>query len=361
MRKSIMKIVLLLGPSSAGKSTTCAELQRQGWRVSSGDVVMEPLQASFPSKVREALNRKELFTKLSHLMTEDEVFKLAMEGHLVISKGDHQITLQQMNGPEYPNLSQCLLDEKFSDDEYAVLYPLLKSVGETFIEVREDHFNLKRALFDDAFNRATLEESVVIDWIPADTVRNTQDFIRHFNDRVERYRQTHGDDSIQSSIILALCTPEQLSARVLRRNAEATATGDERNKREGTFPFEQLSVLIGGGIFREAQQRVGTTTTAQMREIAYRHQRLEQSDVSTTLTSENIASDVVEAVVESVFNYAALSQGFGLNPSRETHDIAVRDEFASYPRIDTLSGSPVELARQVIAISEAGNTAALRM
>ena len=338
-----MKIVLLLGPSSAGKSTTCTELQRQGWRVSSFDEVMASFYDNAKRECHAAFaSEGGLFEGLDSIMTENEVMDLCIFKKLNISKGNHLISNHQFNDPAYPGLPELLTEGGFSEADKQVFLPLLKKVGETFLEEFNkipDRASALDVLLDNAFRSTNPDELVVIDHIP-DPDGGAEKFIEEFQERVKAYQQAHGEDSIQSTVILALCTPQELSARVLRRNAEAEQPGgDEKNKRLGTGPFEQLAVLISGGVSAE-----------QLRQIAYLHQ--DHPQLSAAATSDNPASEIVESVLTSVFNYSDLSQRFNLTSDRVMHDLVVRDDFSTFPRINTLSGNPIELAKQVVDIVE---------
>ncbi len=359
-----MKIVLLLGPSSAGKSTTCAELQRDGWRVSAFDEVMAPFYDNAKEECRAAYASKGVFSGLQAIMTENEVMDLCIFKKLNISKGTHVISNHQFSDHTYPGLAELLTEVGFSEADKQVFLPLLKKVGETFLEEFNKLPNPASVLLDDAFRSTNPDELVVIDHIPEPNGR-AEKFIEGFQERVKAYQQAHGEDSIQSSIILALCTPQELSARVLRRNAEAEAEAEAtgnlsslNNKRVGTFPFDQLAVLLSSDIFHETQQRVGSVSTEQLRQIAYHHQ--DHRQLSAAATSGNPASEIVESVLASVFNYSDLSQRFNLASDREMHDLAVRDDFSTFPRINTLSGNPAELAKQIIDIVESERVSLLK-
>src|SRR3990167_1696318 len=359
-----MKVVLLLGPSSAGKSTTCDALNKaHGWRVSSGDAVMDSLFEKAKNDLRVALQAKGLFTALQHIMTEDAVVDLCIRGLLNISKGDHLIQEHKCNSAKYPGMAERLTEAGFSETEKQTLLPLLKSAGETFIEFEEQNKfpDLADALLDDVFDKSVnLNETVVIDHIPVENGR-TEKFLENFNARVEKYRTDHGVDSIESHVVLACCPPQQLSERIIGRNRAAEASGDEKNKREGTFPFTQLGALVRVGIFQEAQNnRVGQISRDELIGIAHRHQRPER-DESPDLSSEGVANSIVSSLVKSVFEYSDLSEQYAVGREVAMQDLVVRPQFESYPRINTAVGTPAELAQQVIQLTEAESVNRLRM
>src|SRR3990167_3713628 len=359
-----MKVVLLLGPSSAGKSTTCAELHKtHGWRVSSGDIVMDSLFEKAKNDFRVALQAKGLFTALQHIMTQNEVVDLCIRGLLNVSKGDHLIKDHKFNSASYPGMSERLIEAGFSETEIDALLPLLKSAGETFIEFEEQNKfpDLADALLDDVFDKSIdLNETVVIDHIPGENGR-TEKFLENFNARVEKYRTNHGADSIESHVVLACCPPQQLSDRIIQRNVEAVLSGDEKNKREGTFPFAQLGALVNVGIFQAAKNnRVGQISRDQLIDIASRHQRPERSE-SQSFSSLAVAGSITESLMKTVFEYSDLSKQYGVGREVAMQDLVVRPQFESYPRINTAVGTPAELAQQVIGMTQTQSASQFRM
>ena len=359
-----MKVVLLLGPSSAGKSTTCAELQKtHGWRVSSGDAVMDSIFEKAKNDLRAALQAKGLFTALQHMMTEDEVVDLSVRGMLNISKGDHIIKDHKFNSARYPGMAERLIEAGFTETEKEALLPLLKLAGEIFIEFEEQNKfpDLADSLLDDAFDKSIdPNETVVIDHIPGENGR-TEKFLENFNARVEKYRTNHGADSVESHVVLACCPPQQLSDRIIQRNAEAVASGDEKNKREGTFPFAQLGALVNVGIFQAAKNnRVGQISRDELIGIASRHQRPERSECQD-FSSLAVAGSITESLMKTVFEYSDLSEQYGVGREVAMQDLVVRPQFESYPRINTAVGTPVELAQQVIGMTQIQSASQFRM
>lgn len=349
------KVVLLLGPSSAGKSTTCAELKKtHGWHVSSGDDVNDAINQVRTEKLRIALEASGLLVRLQDLMTEKEVLALARHGLMTISKGDHRVTNHQFKGPTYPGVRECLTSAGFLDAEVETHSALIESVGKVFIEFRDRYQrpDFVKALLDDAFSRLDHDDaSVVIDHIPADDTQSTQKFIARFEERVKNFKETHGQDSIHSSIVLAYCPPEQLSKRILIRNEEAEASGNLNNRRQGTFPFDQLGALVQVGMFCPVKNnRVGQISRDQLIGISHRHQRPEDQEKERA-SSLDVATSVVDSLLNAVSDYVHLSERYGVGRDQVMQDLIVRPEFHDYPRINTAQGTSEELAQQVIAAS----------
>jgi len=88
-----MKIVLLLGPSSAGKSTLCSALvAKHGWNTHGCDQVGEIIQKERTPLLLGEMLKRGLFEKLSPYMDESAIIKLAETGQLDLVRGDISIT-----------------------------------------------------------------------------------------------------------------------------------------------------------------------------------------------------------------------------------------------------------------------------
>lgn len=354
-----MKIVLLLGPSSAGKSTTCAALHdHYGWRVSSGDVVNNNVLEGI---ARTALEEKDLFKKLQNVMTEQQIIALCVHNILEITQGEHKVS-HQFYRSTYSDFEKCLLDAGFSESEEKEFSSLLHEVDQVRIdfENKNIHIDFDGELLNDAFNSGIPDETVVIDHIPIPD-GGAEEFVARFEERVKQYQAQHGEDSIQSCVILACCPPQQLSDRILTRNREAEESGDLNNRRRGPFPFDQLSALVHVGLFQSSKQnRVGEISRDDLAGIAAKHPWPEWRK-QTDFSSEEVARSMTDLVIGSVFNYADLSEKYGMESHKAMQDLVVRPAFEAYPRINTAEGSPQELSEKVVEIMQSNNTFRLRM
>lgn len=105
----------------------------------------------------------------------------------------------------------------------------------------EDFFT---RFFDDALKHSYgPEDSLVLDIVPStdDSPAIISDLLRQ---RADLYKEQHPDQSVELFVVLAQCSPQALSQRIQQRNREAEKSGDLQNKREGLFPFEQLTQLV---------------------------------------------------------------------------------------------------------------------
>ena len=108
-----MHVVLLLGSSTAGKSSLCRELvTTHGWKSSSIDEMVDKIVNMNPSDLKlfmfEKLNASGVIQNLQTLMTEEEIVTLCSRGVLTISKGNYLITAHGFPDPLLPNLEDVL-------------------------------------------------------------------------------------------------------------------------------------------------------------------------------------------------------------------------------------------------------------
>jgi CubicO group peptidase (beta-lactamase class C family)/dephospho-CoA kinase len=283
------KIVLLIGPSSAGKTTLCGELQNSHqWQVISQDDVNEELwakenkqdqineRANHEKLMQDELRRQNLFNELSPYMTEKEVLQLCAEGTLTFSEGSHRqgdtrVVTHQFESPNFKNipaLMKKLTEAGFSKKELYHLSDKLLLVSQVPLLVRKslpDKF--ANSIVNKAFaNLDNLQPSIV------DMVPPADDLIKLFNQRAAEYNKIHLDKPIEIIPVLAHCSPEDLSKRVLSRNKKAEENNDLMNLREGTFPFHQLSHLVSAEKQDNlAQTPAGFVSKVDLLQLSYKH------------------------------------------------------------------------------------------
>lgn len=329
-----------------------------GWRVSSGDVVNNNVLEGI---ARTALAEKDLFNKLQRIMTEQQIITLCVHNMLEITQGEHKVS-HQFYKSIYSDLEKCLLDAGFSESEVKEFAPLLRDVNQVRIDFENKNIRIDfdGELLNDAFNFQNEDEAIVIDHIPIPN-GGAEEFIKRFEERVKKYQEQYGEDSIQSQVILACCSPQELSDRILTRNREAEESGDLTNRRRGPFPFDQLRALVHVGLFQESKQnRIGDISRDQLASIVAKHpwpEYKKQEDFS----SQSVAKSITDSLVTSVFSYADLSERFGMSGQTAMQDLVVRPEFESYPRINTAEGTSKELAEKIVEIIESNNASRLCM
>jgi hypothetical protein len=130
-----MKVVLLIGSSSAGKSSLCGELVAEHhWTSMSADEISKKIDIErsqfFKEEILKVLRNKGLISKLQLLMTEDEIYKLCGTGMLTISKGNNKIYEAQFSDPSLAGLESLLKKAGFNESEIPGLTDILRQVSQ---------------------------------------------------------------------------------------------------------------------------------------------------------------------------------------------------------------------------------------
>jgi len=120
-----MKVVLLLGSGTAGKSSLCRELvATHQWSSNSVDEVWGKILLEHSTKIKplilHELKKQNLIAKLQDHMTEAEIVNLASIGLLNISIGEHQLT-QQFQDQQLDGLEDALKKAGFNESEISIL------------------------------------------------------------------------------------------------------------------------------------------------------------------------------------------------------------------------------------------------
>ena len=130
-----MKVVLLIGSSSAGKSSLCGELVAEhNWTSLSADDVSKKIDIErsqfFKEEILKVLRNKGLIAKLQLLMTQDEIYKLCGTGMLTISKGNNKIDEAQFSDPSLVGLESLLKKAGFNESEIPGLSEILRQISQ---------------------------------------------------------------------------------------------------------------------------------------------------------------------------------------------------------------------------------------
>lgn len=261
-----MKVILLLGPSSAGKTTLCDTLVREhGWYTHGCDRVGEIIQKEASMFLAQRLEENGFIEQLSPFMSEADVVTLAATGKLELVYNDISIT-HQFSSPDFQGLKDILSQAGFSGKELENLTQLLHKVGKLFEELPPVD-GLERML-EDIFKLPS-DATVIIDDVPPPD-GDVKAMIQDFKEKLSEHAKATGCE-IEYATVLAFCPPKILSARIQRRNEIADSSGKPEDKREGAFPFLQLSQLIvtieANGLIDEAE----TLSKLQLLMIALRH------------------------------------------------------------------------------------------
>ncbi|HAT8176161.1 TPA: hypothetical protein NHL35_001798 [Legionella pneumophila] len=234
-----MHVVLLLGSSTAGKSSLCRELVKtHEWKSSSIDEMVDKIVNMSPSNLKlfmlEKLNASGVIQNLQTLMTEDELVTLCSRGVLTISKGSHLITAHGFPNPLLPNLEDVLKKAGFIESEISKLAKELR-----FVTKIDDPTVM---LYDEVFDKGNSGQSIVIDLVP-NPDESAKECLEYFKKRAQQYREENPSETLTTSIVFAYCPVQKLSERLQERNRKADID-NPMDKREGLFPFHQLATLV---------------------------------------------------------------------------------------------------------------------
>ncbi|HAU4159326.1 MULTISPECIES: hypothetical protein [Legionella] len=234
-----MHVVLLLGSSTAGKSSLCRELVKtHEWKSSSIDEMVDKIVNMSPSNLKlfmlEKLNASGVIQNLQTLMTEDELVTLCSRGVLTISKGSHLITTHGFPNPLLPNLEDVLKKAGFIESEISKLAKELR-----FVTKIDDPTVM---LYDEVFDKGNSGQSIVIDLVP-NPDESAKECLEYFKKRAQQYREENPSETLTTSIVFAYCPVQKLSERIQERNRKADID-NPMDKREGLFPFHQLATLV---------------------------------------------------------------------------------------------------------------------
>lgn len=351
-----MNVVLLLGPSSAGKSTICNELEAQGWTVTGIDLTMESIDkeriASYHKKFRE----KDLYNRLSPYMSAEDIERVCLSGELNIVVGSPPVKQTfYFSSPDYLEAEEFLRKAGLTDEnEIKRLAEALREVGQ--VEKNTPRPDGVEKLFDQAFDPSLDNDAnVVIDMVPESTPEKTLAMIRKFEERAGL--KTHGR-TVKTSIVLAVCPLDKHSKRILKRNEEARANKKPGEERLGSFAFDQSACLMQAKVQEKnplgnMHAEMGEVSRGQLMIFAYQHRRpvtgspmLPSKDGSERKVASKISQQDALKVSDNIEG-KRLASKFGLQ-NNEPAALEVRPEFKPNAIINTTAGTPKENADLII-------------
>jgi hypothetical protein len=330
-----MKVILLLGSSSAGKSTLCDALVREhGWYTHGCDLVGEILQRERTPILLEKLRACGLIERLSPYMNEAAIMKLAATGQLDLVHNDVSIT-HQFRTPDFLELGTILSSAGFSGKELEDLTQLIHEVGVVFMALpMPDPVD---RMLEDVF-KLPPDASVIIDDVPPPE-GDVKTMLQDFKEKLLSHAKANGCP-VDYATVLAFCPPKALSARIQHRNKAADISGNPGNKREGTFPFLQLSQLITAAEADGSLDEARTLSKMQLLIIALQHLRPEVGEGETKKAKAIFKAGAHE--------YRELMKQFKLS---EPYNITVspREDLDAHAMIDlSKEASPSDLAKELI-------------
>ncbi|MFM9235231.1 hypothetical protein [Legionella pneumophila] len=372
-----MHVVLLLGSSTAGKSSLCRELvTTHGWKSSSIDEMVDKIVNMSPSDRKlfmfEKLDAAGVIQNLQTLMTEEEMLTLCSTGVLTISKGNHPITAQEFPNPLLPNLEDVLKKAGFIESEISKLAKELR-----FVTKIDDPTVM---LYDDVFDKGNSGQSIVIDLVP-NPDESAKKCLEHFQKRAQQYSEENPSETLTTSIVFAYCPVQKLSERIQERNRKADID-NPMDKRVGLFPFHQLATLVtadklfddssehvlsrnelfymvnkhantdknGDSLFLESPVDPDALQQSYNEEVQIvitsdRVVKLQINDDSLELSSDDLPRIGSKKTIEE---YSNLANKFGFFENRERASLNISAGIDFDAVINTVKGNPATLANEFL-------------
>ncbi|HAT1916284.1 TPA: hypothetical protein ACF9YM_003294 [Legionella pneumophila] len=372
-----MHVVLLLGSSTAGKSSLCRELvTTHGWKSSSIDEMVDNIVNMSPSDRKlfmfEKLDAAGVIQNLQTLMTEEEMLTLCSTGVLTISKGNHLITAQGFPNPLLPNLEDVLKKAGFIESEISKLAKELR-----FVTKIDDPTVM---LYDEVFDKGNSGQSIVIDLVP-NPDESAKECLEYFQKRAQQYSEENPSETLTTSIVFAYCPVQKLSERIQERNRKADID-NPMDKRIGLFPFHQLATLVtadklfddssehvlsrnelfymvnkhantdknGDSLFLENPVDLDALQQSYQEEvqivtISDRVVKLQVNDDSLELSSDDLPRIGSKKTIEE---YSKLANKFGFFENQERASLNISEGIDFDAVINTAKGNPATLANEFL-------------
>ena len=372
-----MHVVLLLGSSTAGKSSLCRELVKTyEWKSLSIDEMVDKIVNMSPSNLKlfmlEKLNASGVIQNLQTLMTEDELVTLCSRGVLTISKGSHLITAHGFPNPLLPNLEDVLKKAGFIESEISKLAKELR-----FVTKIDDPTVM---LYDEVFDKSNSGQSIVIDLVP-NPDESAKECLEYFKKRAQQYREENPSETLTTSIVFAYCPVQKLSERIQERNRKADID-NPMDKRIGLFPFHQLATLVtadklfddssehvlsrnelfymvnkhantdknGDSLFLENPVDIDALQQSHHEEVQIvttsdRVVKLQINDDSLELSSDDLPRIGSKKTIEE---YSKLANRFGFFENQERASLNISKGIDFDAVINTAKGNPATLANEFL-------------
>ena len=226
----------------AGKTSLCRELVREHrWYTHGSEYVGDMLEKERGPLLLEKLGELGLVKQLSPYMNDSALMAFVTTGQFNLVHGDISIN-HQFKLPDLQGLETILSRAGFADKELGALIHSFREVVDVGKAVpMPNGFDL---MLDYLF-KLPPEASVILDEVPP-IDHDVNGMLHAFKEQIFERAKADGRE-IEYAAVLAFSTPKVLSGRIQNRNKEADISGELRNKREGSYPFLQLSQLISAG------------------------------------------------------------------------------------------------------------------
>lgn len=240
-----MKVVLLLGASSTGKSTLCNELaSKYHWKVADTDEFhyeAYPKAINAVKPVTDALSEN-CHECLARYKLTDKIVDFAITRGLYFQDSGYELTPQSY----YQEPTEEILKKAgVRDEDIPLLADFLREVvtnTEDLIEIMP--FKSLKQFFNYYLDHTFEQELGPNDTIILDVNPHPEfgpaEISAALDEYVKNYSDGHQDQSIDLFKVIAYCPPQILSERLQQREQ----SGYTGNTGRGLFSFEQLSQLV---------------------------------------------------------------------------------------------------------------------
>jgi hypothetical protein len=372
-----MHVVLLLGSSTAGKSSLCKELvSAHGWKSFSIDEVVEKISnmssSAYKFLIFEKLDQLGVIQNLQTLMTEEDILTFCRTGVLTISKGSHLIKAHPFSNPLLPNIEDFLTKAGFMESEISKLAHDLRIV------TKSDDPTIR--LYDEVFDKINSGQSIVIDLVP-NPDESAKECLEYFKKRAQQYGEENPSETLTTSTVFAYCPTQKLSERIQERNRKADLD-NPMDKRLGLFPFHQLARLITADkLFDDSSEHV--VSRNELFNLANKHTNTEQKGEAVFLENpidkdaiQQNSIEVIQAVTTStskvklelhddtlqltsddkprigskktIEEYSQLANSFGFFENQERASLNITEGLLFNAVINTAKGNPATLANEFL-------------
>jgi hypothetical protein len=343
---------MLMGSSSAGKTSIMNELEtKYGWHALSGDVMMEQDRDTRIAKYKQELKESAVMQKLLAYMPENAVIEMCFNGNLKITNPTGKILEHHFNHPDYPDLENILRQAQFPENIISELVAHLHELGNFFKNHKLPFIDVPQMLIDRALSgEFKASDTVILDIVPQiDRDGNALPITKqanNFNTCISQYKNAHPDSPITSHVVLAYCPPQVLSERILGRNQKAEERHDDKDKRNGLFPFNQLTALVTTDPSSSPKTAFGAISLQELFKIAHNHPNPQPHNATALEKSTKFEAEASATVsLASRFGFFSRNRA----PQDQSIPLALKDGLRFDAIINTATGDAATLAKQLVA------------
>lgn len=240
-----MKVILLLGSSSTGKSTLCGELAKNHqWKVSDTDKFYNAAKPKAEDAAKQIVSSLSEETKecLARYKLTDALVQFPITGELYFEDSAFKIDMEAFHNEPTEEL---LKKAGIQDEDIPLLAAGLRDVVNQSKATKEITAFWGFESFFNAYLEYTFAQSyepddtIILDanphagFGPAQILDATEKYIEFYSD-------AHQDQSVEFFKAIAYCPPVELSKR-LKHRRDSNYTG---NTATGLYSYEQLSMLV---------------------------------------------------------------------------------------------------------------------